>query len=134
VSLFLLVAGIVVVVVGLLLCIVLLRLNRTLMVAEELLITVNEELRETLPEVRGSLGNVNDITATANVALRAAGEGASRLGDEIGEAAGSSSRGLRATLYGLGVAGRSLWRSYIDVNVGTESARGRARGGKASGQ
>ena len=131
-GLFLFVAGVVVVLVGLALCVVLLRVNRTLIAAEELLATVNEELRDTLPEVRGSIGNVNDITAGVNVALHSAGAGASRLGDELGEVADSSSRGLRATLHGVGVAGRSLWRSYFEAPVTPE--RTRARGGKASGE
>ncbi len=131
-GLFLFVAGVVVVLVGLLLCLVLLRLNRTLLIAEELLATVSEELRETLPEVRGSLGNVNDITAGVNVALRSAGAGANRLGGELGGAAETSAKGLRATIYGASVAGRSLWQSYFKAPVKPEGNR--ARGGKASGQ
>ena len=95
-------------------CLVLLRLNRTLAVLEETLLTADEAMREVVPEVRGSLGNVNDITAGVNVALRSAGAGASRLGDGLGERASTSARGASATLYGARVAARSLWRSYTD--------------------
>lgn len=95
-------------------CLVLLRLNRTLAVLEETLLTADEAMREVLPEVRGSLGNVNDITAGVNVALRSAGSGASRIGDGLGERASTSARSASATLYGARVAARSLWRSYTD--------------------
>ena len=87
---------------------VLLRLRRTLSVLEEVLLTANEEIRETLPEVRGSLGNVNDITTGVNLALRSGSQTASR-----------SRRGLSAGLYGVGVG----LRSYITtVGKGDQSS------------
>ena len=76
---------------------VLLRVRRTLAILEEVLLTANDEIRETLPEVRGSLGNVNEITAGVNIALRTGGEAAARSG-----------RGLSAALYGIGVGVKSL--------------------------
>jgi hypothetical protein len=91
------VLGICAVLVALTLCVALLRLARTLAAMEDLLLTANEELRETLPEVRGSLGNVNDITAGVNVALRTAGSGASRMGTRV-----------EAGLYGVKVGLRRL--------------------------
>jgi hypothetical protein len=104
--------GISALLVAIFVCLVLLRLNRTLAVLEETLMTADEAMREMVPEVRGSLGNVNDITAGVNVALRSATVGASRLGDGLGERASSSARGASATLYGARVAARSLWQSY----------------------
>lgn len=94
--------------VALVLCLALLRLARTLAAMEDLLLTANEELRETLPEVRGSLGNVNDITAGVNVALRTAGGGASRLGDQLEEAATETSKGVRAGWHGVKIGLMSL--------------------------
>ena len=79
----------------------LMRLRRTLRVLEEVLLTANEEMTETLPELRDSLENVNQITAGVNTALQVGGA-----------AAVSSSRSLRAGIYGLGIGVRSLWRSY----------------------
>jgi hypothetical protein len=110
------------------LCLALLRLHRTLAVLEETLQTADEAMRELVPEVRGSLGNVNDITAALNVILRSAGLGASRLTDGISERAASSAREASATLYGVQVAARSLWRSY---SAASEDER--ARGGKPDG-
>jgi uncharacterized protein YoxC len=94
------------------LCLALLRLHRTLAVLEETLQTADEGMRELVPEVKGSLGNVNDITAALNVILRSAGLGASRLTDGLGERASSSMKDASATIYGVQVAARSLWRSY----------------------
>ena len=66
--------GVAALLVALALAAVLFRLRGTLGAVEELLITTNEELKETLPEVRQTIGNVNDITAgvTSACALRAA--------------------------------------------------------------
>jgi hypothetical protein len=89
-------------------CLALLRAARTLAAMEDLLLTVNEEMRETLPEVRGSLGNVNDITAGVNVALKTAGSGAARLSVQAGEVADDAKRELRAGWYGVRVGFRSL--------------------------
>ncbi len=94
--------------VGVVLCLTLLRAARTLAALEDLLLTANEEMRETLPEVRGSLGNVNDITAGVNVALRTAGSGASRLGDQVGDLAEDASRDMRAGWYGFRAGVRVL--------------------------
>ena len=82
-SLFLFVIGLCAVLVAVALCLALLRLARTLAAMEELLLTANEEMRETLPDVRGSLENVNNITTGVNVALQVAGSGASRAGDRL---------------------------------------------------
>lgn len=102
--------GVGVLVVALALTSVLLRLRRTLTVLEEVLLTANEEIRETLPEVRGSLGNVNDITTGVNLALRSGGQAAAR-----------SKRSLSAGAFGLGVG----IRSYLE-SIG--------KGGQASGR
>jgi hypothetical protein len=106
------VLGVSALLVALSVCLVMLRLNRTLAVMEETLLTADAAMRELVPEVRGSLGNVNDIAAGVNVALRSASAGASRLSDGLGDRASSSARGASATLYGARVAARSLWRSY----------------------
>jgi hypothetical protein len=94
--------------VALALSLALLRAARTLAAMEDLLLTANEEMRETLPEVRGSLGNVNDITAGVNVALRTAGSGASRLGGQVGDLAEDASKDVRAGWYGVRVGLRTL--------------------------
>ncbi len=95
-------------------CVAMLRLARTMAAIEELLLTTNEELKETLPEVRGSLGNVNDITAGVNVALRSAGAGASRLTEKFGEVSKEAARELRAGWHGLRVGLRSLLTGSAD--------------------
>ncbi|MEP7104927.1 MAG: DUF948 domain-containing protein [Chloroflexota bacterium] len=96
-SLFLFVIGVCAVLVALALIVALLRLARTLAAMEELLLTANDEMQETLPQVRGSLGNVNQITAGVNVALQSAGTGASKVGDR-----------MSAGWYGIKVGMRSL--------------------------
>src|SRR6266704_1060576 len=53
-------------IVALALAAVLIRLRGTLGSVQELLDTTNEEMKETLPEVRQTIGNVNDITAGVN--------------------------------------------------------------------
>src|ERR1700738_3346769 len=68
--------GVAALLVALALAAVLIRLRGTLGAVEELLDTTNEEMKETLPEVRQTIGNVNDITAGLNVGLRTAGGGA----------------------------------------------------------
>lgn len=92
------------------LAIALLRLARALAAMEDVLLTANEELREVLPEVRGSLGNVNDITAGVNVALRTAGAGASELGERMGTTADELGKDVRAGAHGVRVGLRSLFR------------------------
>lgn len=104
-----LVLGVMSILVGLALVLALLRLARLLAATEEVLLTANEELRETLPEVRGSLGNVNDITAGVNVALKTAGAGASRLGEQVEESAVDASKSARAGWYGVRVGMRTLF-------------------------
>ena len=59
--------------------------------------------------MRSSLGNVNDITAGVNVALKTAGSGASRLGEQAEEAAQDAAVGMRAGLYGVRVGLQSLF-------------------------
>jgi hypothetical protein len=114
-------------VVALVLCLVLLRMHRTLAVLEETLMTADAAMRELVPEVRGSLGNINDLTAALNVVLRSAGMGAARLTDGVGERATNSARGASATLYGVGVAARSLWRSYAGPYGNDQEAGGGAQ-------
>lgn len=86
----------------------LIRLRRTLAILEITLLRIEESMTQVVPEVRGSLGNVTEITTGVNVALQVAGQGANRLGAEAREAAGRSRRSVSATLYGVGVAAGSL--------------------------
>jgi hypothetical protein len=105
----------------------LLRVGRTLTSVEELLETTTEGLQHTLPEMTQTIGNVNAITAGLNVGLHAAARGASRAGDNV-----------RATWYGVKVASRSLWRSYMDgtgeMPEKTRAASAGPRGGSGSGE
>jgi len=106
----------------------LVRFGRTLATVEELLETTTEGLQETLPEMRQTLGNVNDITSGVNTGLGIAARGASRAGDRIS-----------AGWYGFKVAGRSLWTSYMDGSGVTAQEAPRARtarrrGGSSGGQ
>jgi len=94
--------GIAALVVALALAALLLRLRRTLGAVEELLETTNEEMKETLPEVRQTIGNVIDITAGVNIGLRTAGGGAAAVG-----------RGIKAGVHGVRVAGGSLFRHVL---------------------
>jgi hypothetical protein len=96
-SFFYVAAGVAVLLVALGLLVVFRRLNRTLAALEELLITTNEEMKETLPEVRGSVGNVNDITAAINLGVHAAEHGLERSG-----------RSFRSMAHGIAVAAGSL--------------------------
>ena len=101
-SLFLFVIGVCAVLVALALTVALLRLARTLAAMEELLLTANEEMQETLPQVRGSLGNVNQIIAGVNVALQSAGTGAYKVGDRVAAGWYGFKIGLRSLLGGDG--------------------------------
>ena len=92
--------GVAALVVALALAAVLIRLRGTLGAVEEILKTTNEGLTETLPEVRQTLGNINDITAGVNVGLRTAGGGAAAVG-----------RSIRSAVHGVQVAGKSLVRT-----------------------
>jgi hypothetical protein len=111
--------GLAVLVVALFLCLALYRLSRALRALEEALMTTDEAIREVVPEMRDGLGNVNDITAGVNVALRTAGVGASRLTVVAARQSGRAS----AALYGVRIAAGSLWRSFTDLDE-------RSRGGQ----
>jgi hypothetical protein len=100
--------GVSVLAVALFLCWALVRLARALRALEQTLVTADEAIREVIPEVRDGLGNVNDIAAGVNVALRSAGAGTVRLS----VAASRSSDRASAALYGARVAAASLWRSF----------------------
>jgi HPt (histidine-containing phosphotransfer) domain-containing protein len=115
--------GIGALVVALMLALVLLRLNHTLLVFEQALVALVEEMRETLPEVRGSLGNVNDITAGVNLALRTGGRAASR-----------SRRTVVSLASGVEAAGRSLWRSLVESPAAGQQGERETERGHASGQ
>ena len=96
--------GVAALLVALALAAVLFRLRGTLGAVEELLHTTNEEMKETLPEVRQTIGNINDITAGVNVGLRTAGGGV-----DSGRASGPFSAGgvssRRASPLGIGLRG-----------------------------
>jgi hypothetical protein len=100
--------------VALCLCTVLLRLHRTLGSVEQTLETADETMRELVPEVRGSLGNVNDITAGVNLALHAGGTGANRLGASLSEKAHGAAQGAGAAAHGTRVGLWTFWRSLRD--------------------
>ncbi|TME68166.1 MAG: hypothetical protein E6I50_07960 [Chloroflexi bacterium] len=57
-------------------------------------------MKETLPEVRQSIENVNDITAQVNVGLKTSGRGLAAVG-----------RGVSSAVHGARVAAQSLVRS-----------------------
>jgi hypothetical protein len=117
-------------IVALALSVVLLRLNRTLAMVEETLITADEAMKELLPEVKASLGNVNDITAAVNLGLRSAGAGTARLGGDLGERASRSGRGLKAAMFGARVAVATL----LDYSGKPEVvSRKAASGGRSDG-
>jgi hypothetical protein len=105
--------GVLALVLALFLAWVLYRLARTLGAVEDLVMTTTEEMRETLPEVRRGLGNVNEIAAGVNVGLVAVGSGAERAGGRIGVAARRAADAAVAAGYGLTVGAASLWRSYF---------------------
>jgi len=108
----------------------LLRLIRTLAIVEETLLTADEAMKEVVPEIKGSLGNVNDITASVNVGLRTAGAGTARLGNDLGERAARSGRGLRAALFGARVTMASLLNA---TEAEQTLARRAASGGRSDG-
>lgn len=109
-------AGLAVLAVALFLCIALYRLARALAALEDGLVTADEAIQELTPELRNSLGSVNDIAAGVNVALRTAGEGAQRLT----QVAARSWVPAQSTLYGVRVGARSLLRSFTGLNGATE--------------
>jgi hypothetical protein len=108
----------------------LLRLMRTLAIVEETLLTADEAMKDVVPEIKGSLGNVNDITASVNVGLRTAGAGTARLGNDLGERAARSGRGLRAALFGARVTMASLLNA---TEAEQTLARRAASGGRSDG-
>ena len=91
---------------------VLIRLSRTLGAVEDLVLTTTEEMRETLPELRQSIGNVNDITAGVNVGLRTVGAGAGDVADRVSVQLKKPARSAAAAAHGFAVGARTLWRSY----------------------
>src|ERR1700730_10721679 len=117
--------------VALVLFLVLLRLHRTLAVLEETLMTADAAMRELVPEVRGSLGNINDLTAALNVVLRSAGMGAARLTDGVGERGSNSARRASETLFAGGFAaplrGRRGCSQPLAVLRGSRWGRSRQR-------
>src|SRR2546422_1961532 len=84
--------GVAALVVALALAAVLVRLRGTLGAVEALLDTTNEEMKETLPEVRQTIENVNDITSGVNVGLRTGGRRLGAFGRGV-EIAGDRGRG-----------------------------------------
>ena len=105
------VLGVAALLVALALCSVLLRVHRTLGVMERTLETADEAMQELVPEMRGSLGNVNDIAAGVNLALRSAESGAGRLTGEVSTVAQSASLNAAATAHGVRVGWAAFWRS-----------------------
>jgi hypothetical protein len=90
------------------------RLTRTLTAVEELVVTTTEEMRETLPEVRESLGHVNDITAGVNVGLRTVGSGAAEMSGRLRVSLKGPANAAVAAAHGVKVGAASLWRSWIE--------------------
>lgn len=91
---------------------VLVRLTRTLAAVEDLVLTTTEEMRETLPELRQSIGHVNDITAGVNVGLRTVGAGAGDVADRVSGQLQKPARSAAAAVHGFKVGASALWRSY----------------------
>jgi uncharacterized protein YoxC len=103
--------GVAALLVALTLCSVLLRMHRTLGVMERTLETADEAMQELVPEMRGSLGNMNDIAAGVNLALRTAESGAGRVSGEVSTVAQSASLSAAATAHGLRVGWAAFWRN-----------------------
>ncbi|HLH70404.1 MAG TPA: hypothetical protein VKY90_15650 [Candidatus Dormibacteraeota bacterium] len=95
------------------LCLVLRRLHRVLVVLEDTLLAADEAIREVTPEVRDSLGNVNDITGGVSLALQIGGEGVARLGRATAASWQEASRSTLAALHGVKVGVRSLARALL---------------------
>ncbi|HEY8681491.1 MAG TPA: DUF948 domain-containing protein [Candidatus Dormibacteraeota bacterium] len=90
------------------------RLTRTLAAVEELVVTTTEEMRETLPEVRESLGHVNDITAGVNVGLRTVGTGAAEMSGRLRVSLNGPVKAAAAAAHGVKVGAASLWRTLLE--------------------
>ena len=103
--------GLLALVLALFLAWVLYRLTRTLAAAEELLVTTTEEMRETLPEVRQSIGNVNDITAGVNLGLRTVAGEAAQLSGRLRISLRGPATAAAAAAHGVKVGAATLWRS-----------------------
>jgi hypothetical protein len=116
--------------VALALCLVLLRLNRTLAMVEETLVTADEAMKELVPEIKASLGNLNDITAAVNVGLRTAGAGTARLSVGLSDRSARSGRGLKAAMFGARVAIATLLNSSEEP---APVSRRAASGGRSDG-
>ncbi|HZU18313.1 MAG TPA: hypothetical protein VFD01_17140 [Candidatus Dormibacteraeota bacterium] len=110
------------------LCLVLRRLYRVLVVLEDTLLAADEAIREVTPEVRDGLGNVNEIAGGVNLALRAGGAGAARLGRAAAASYHEGSLSALAALHGLKVGVRSLVRALL---AGPEE---RPTGGQPDGE
>ena len=106
--------GILALVLAVFLAWVLYRLTRTLTAVEELVVTTTEEMRETLPEVRQSLGNVNDITAGVNAGLRTVGSGAAEMGGRLKISLRGPTNTAAAAAHGVKVGVATLWRSLLE--------------------
>ena len=106
--------GVAALLVALALAAVLFRLRGTLGAVEELLITTNEELKETLPEVRQTIGNVNDITSGVNVGLRTVGTGAAEVSGRLRISLEGPARTAAAAAHGVRVGAATLWRALLE--------------------
>ena len=106
--------GILALVLAVFLAWVLYRVTRTLTAVEELVVTTTEEMRETLPEVRQSLGNVNDITAGVNVGLRTVGSGAAEMSGRLRGSLQGPANAAAAAAHGVKVGAATLWRSLLE--------------------
>jgi uncharacterized protein YoxC len=106
--------GILAIVLALFMAWVLYRVTRTLTAVEELVVTTTEEMRETLPEVRESIGHVNDITAGVNVGLRTVGSGASDMSGRLRENLKGPANAAAAAAHGVKVGAATLWRSLLE--------------------
>lgn len=91
------------------------RLARVLKALEDTLLISDEAILQLVPEVRDSLGSVNDIAGGVNVLLRTAGQGANKLT----QVAAHSSVEARSTLHGVKVGARSFLRSFSGLNEPT---------------
>jgi hypothetical protein len=106
--------GILAIVLALFMAWVLYRVTRTLTAVEELVVTTTEEMRETLPEVRESIGHVNDITAGVNVGLRTVGSGAADMSGRLRENLKGPANAAAAAAHGVKVGAATLWRLLLE--------------------
>ena len=104
--------GILALVLALFLAWVLYRTARTLTAVEELIVITSEELRATLPEVRQTIGSVNDITSGVNVGLRTVGSGASEMGGRVRLSLRGPVSAAASAAHGFRVGAATLWRSW----------------------